>query len=317
MVGVTGDERSRVFQEVAELGRELQGLEALPGSRLAGRVAILFDYETWWAVDNRPAPSADLYYLDLMRDYHRALFALNSPIDFLPPDGNLQGYDLVVAPVLFMLRAGVAESIDRYVSGGGTFVTTFFSGIVDESGAIFPGGYPGPLAEILGLRVDEFDPLKPGMKNGIRVSEPLGPLKGRYRCSLWCDVVVAGAARPLAAFTEDYYRGCPCLTVNQRGSGRAFYLATRPEARFLKDFFRGLLRQLGVQPPLPAPPGVEVTRRASPQGALLFVLNHNDTRVRLKLAGHAFIDLIRKVRVARVLLLEPHDVAVLAEDQPG
>ena len=314
MVGVSGNERSRVFREVAALGRELQGLEALPGSRLAGRVAILFDYETWWAVDNRPAPSADLYYLDVMRDYHGALFALNAPIDFLPMDGELQGYKLVVAPVLFMLKAGVAERIDRFVSGGGTFLTTFFSGITDEMGALFPGGYPGPLAEILGLRVEEFDPLKPGMQNGIVVSEPLGPLQGQYRCNLWCDVVIPEGARVLATFGEDYYRGCPCLTSNQRGSGRAFYLATRPETRFLTDFFQGLLQELGVHPPLPAPPGIEITRRTGSRGELIFVLNHNKAPVRLKLPKRTYTDLLRGVRVAQTLLLEPNAVAVLTEE---
>jgi beta-galactosidase len=315
MAGVSGDERSRVFLEVAALGRELQALEALPGSRLAGRVAILFDYQTWWAVDNRPAPSADLHYLEQMRDYYKALYALNTPIDFLSLDGELEGYPLVVAPVLFMLKAGVAERIARYVSGGGTFLTTFFSGIVDETGAIFPGGYPGPLTDILGLRVEEFDPLKPGMQNGILVSEPLGPLQGQYRCNLWCDVVIPDGAQMLASFSEDYYRGCPCLTVNRRGSGRAFYVATRPEARFLRDFFQGLLRQLGVQPPLPAPPGVEVTRRQGAQGELLFVLNHNGARVRLELPEGYYTDLIRSARVAQPLELEPYEVAILIEDQ--
>jgi beta-galactosidase len=317
MVSVSGDERSRTFREVAALGRELQGLDALPGSRLAGRVAILFDYAAWWAVDNRPAPNADLHYLDQMRSYHGALFALNAPIDFLPLDSELQDYDLVVAPLLFMIGEGVAERIDRYVRGGGTFVTTFFSGIVDETGAIFTDGYPGPLREVLGLQVEEFDPLKPGMQNGITVSEPLGPLQGQYSCRLWCDVVVPAAARPMAAFTEDYYRGCPCLTVNQHGSGRAYYVATCPEDRFLKDFFLGLLRQLGVEPPLPAPPGVEVTRRTGPRGELLFVLNHNSIRVHLELPDRSYTDLIRRSKVAQTLLLEPHDVAILTESRTG
>jgi beta-galactosidase len=316
MVGVSGDERSRVFREVSALGRELQGLEALPGSRLAGRVAILLDYETWWAVDNRPAPSADLHYLEQVRDYHKALYDLNAPVDFLSLNGELEGYPLVVAPVLFMLKEGLAERIDRYVSGGGTFLTTFFSGIADETGAIFPGGYPGPLTDILGLRVEEFDPLKPGMRNGIVMSEPLAPLQGQYASRLWCDVVVAEAAQTLAVFASDYYRGRPCLTVNRRGSGRAYYVATRPEARFLKDFFQGLLPQLGVQPPLVAPPGIEVTRRGGPQGELLFVLNHNDAHARLELPEGSFVDLVRRARVAGSFLLEPFDVAVLQEDRP-
>jgi len=127
-------------------------------------------------------------------------------------------------------------------------------------------------------------------------------------------VVIPEGARVLATFGEDYYRGCPCLTSNQRGSGRAFYLATRPETRFLTDFFQGLLQELGVHPPLPAPPGIEITRRTGSRGELIFVLNHNKAPVRLKLPKRTYTDLLRGVRVAQTLLLEPNAVAVLTEE---
>ena len=317
MINNDGSESSRVFREVAALGRELEGCSELAGSRVEAQVALLFDYETWWAVDQRPAPSADLFYLDQVRHLYAALFSLNLGVDLLPLDGELEDYMLVVAPTLMMMKSGIAERLDTYVRDGGNLVCTFFSGITDECGGLVSGGSPGPLREVLGLSVEELDPLKPGMENRVDVVEPFGVLQGSYRCSLWCDVLNATTARPLALYGEDYYRGRPAVTVNEHGSGRAFYLATHLESRALRDLFRSLAAALRLSAPFPVPEGVELSVRRGGRSSYLFVLNHNPHPVQVDLARGRFRELLRRDEVSGTLALEANGVAVLAGAPEG
>ncbi len=49
---------------------------------------------------------------------------------------------MIVAPVLYMVKPGVAERLEAFVAAGGVLITTFFSGIVNETDLVYPGGYP-------------------------------------------------------------------------------------------------------------------------------------------------------------------------------
>ena len=114
---------------------------------------------------------------------------------------------------------------------GGTFLTTFFSGVVDENDRAWLGGYPGPLRRMLGLWVEEFDPLLPTMHNRV-VVPPGGALPvGSYPCDLWCDLIQLEGAQALATYGEDFYAGRPAITEHRLGAGRALYVATRPIQR--------------------------------------------------------------------------------------
>lgn len=64
---------------------------------------------------------------------------------------DLSKYDIVIAPVLYMVKEGHADRLKEFVKNGGTFVTTFFSGIVNENDLVTLGGYPGELRELVGV----------------------------------------------------------------------------------------------------------------------------------------------------------------------
>ena len=58
---------TKVWHEVVELGAQLEAIEEVRGSRVEAEVAILFDWNAWWAVEGDCLPSQDLTYLDLVR----------------------------------------------------------------------------------------------------------------------------------------------------------------------------------------------------------------------------------------------------------
>ena len=55
----------------------------------------------------------------------QTLHRQNIAVDILPYDAAVDGYDLVVAPMLYMTKEGVAERLDAYVKNGGTLAVSY------------------------------------------------------------------------------------------------------------------------------------------------------------------------------------------------
>jgi beta-galactosidase len=302
-----GRSDTRVFREVSELGAELDKLgEVTLGASTPARVAVLFDWNNWWAIDNAVGPLQDKQYVATVRKHYRALFRRNVGVDVVFSDSDLSRYDLVVAPMLHMVKPGVADRVRAQLSQGGTFVTTAFSGVVDETGLAYEG-YPGPLRPLLGMWVEEIDALYDGQRNRIVMRD------GReYRCTRLCEVVRLEGAEAMATFGDDFYAGSPALTRYAVGDGTAYYIATDPDDAFLDAFYAGLLEDHGIRAPLTTPAGVEVAERVNRDGhRLLFVLNHTSSPQRVDLAAGVYQELLSGTTIAGALTLGATDVAIL------
>lgn len=174
-----GHEHTRVFRECAQLGRELEALgDKLLDATVHAEAALLFDIDYWNAVEITSGPSVDLNYLDQAQRYYKAFYDQNIQMDVISPLSDFSKYKIVVAPVMYMLKPGVAERIEAFVQAGGTFITTFFSGIVNENDLVTLGGYPGALRKLLGVWVEEIDSLTPDMRNTVEVGERFGHIAG-------------------------------------------------------------------------------------------------------------------------------------------
>jgi len=297
-----GHEHTRVFRECAELGGEWSRLGAeLLDSRVRARTALLFDWDNWWAVEMSSGPTIALQYVKEAHKFYAALYRSRIPADVVGTDADLSGYDVLIAPVLYMVKPGVAEKLEAFVNRGGTLVTTFFSGIVDENDRVVTGGYPGKLRRLLGIWAEEIDALLPTQSNRMVLSQPqpLDGLKAEYACGMLCDLIHSEGAEVRAVYGEDFYRGMPALTVHKFGQGEAWYLATSPEQAFLDDWLPQLCMSRGVQPLLTsAPEGVEASLRVKDGHEYLFVLNHNADAVRVHLGERTGVDLLSGKRLA-------------------
>jgi beta-galactosidase len=118
-------------------------------------VAVVLDWESWWALEDLPRPAHDFCLLPQLRAHYAALWALNVTVDVRPPGADLGGYRLVVVPNLFAVSDAAAENL-RGVDA--ELVVGPFSGISDERNAVRPGHPPAAFAERLGLRIEDFWP---------------------------------------------------------------------------------------------------------------------------------------------------------------
>ncbi|WP_196233371.1 beta-galactosidase trimerization domain-containing protein, partial [Paenibacillus polymyxa] len=181
----------------------------------------------------------------------------------------------IIAPVLYMVKPGTAEKLEQFTERGGTFVTTFFSGIVNENDLVTTGGYPGKLRKLLGIWVEEIDALLPESHNRIIMKEKVGALQGEYQCGMLCDLLHSEGAEVLAEYGDDFYQGMPVLTRNRLGQGEAWYVASDPEESFLDGLLDYICEEKGIASLLRAPAGVEATVRSKDGKSYLFILNHN------------------------------------------
>ena len=335
VLGHAGRTDTRVFGEVAELGAELERLGgATLGARTPARTALLFDWDSWWAVEIWDGPNRHARYLDVVAAYHRALWEAGAQLDVVPVTADLARYDVVVAPALHMVKGDLAEQLEAVVGRGGTVVTTALSGRVDEDCRAFLSDVPGPLAPIVGVRVDETDARAPGEVNPVTLEAPGAP-------SLTCEarlvfeLVQAERADVVGRYGEDFYAGTPAVTRRRHGSdgsdgsdgadgsdapddragGEAWYVGTLLDDAGVAWVVRRALERHGLVGPFADVPGLELATRQGVDAEVDVLLNHGAHAV--EVPAHASgVDVLtgRAVSAGEVLHLDPTGVLVLRRD---
>ncbi|MFB5267735.1 beta-galactosidase [Paenibacillus enshidis] len=317
VVDHSGHEHTRVFREVAEVGDILQKFGEIRGTSVEPEVALIYDWENQWAMDDAQAlKPREKGYIATCQAHYRAFWKRGIPVDIVDMDRNFSGYKLIIAPMLYMVRPGVAERLEQFVQQGGTLVVTYWSGIVDENDLTFLGGFPGPLRKLLGIWAEEIDTLYDADRNSIRFNQNRLGLEGAYETSEYCEVIHAETAEVLAEYEQDYYKGSPALTVNPFGKGVAYYIASRNEACFHDEFYGKLVGQLGIGQALDmeVPEGISVQQRSDGEHDYIFIMNFADSAHQVKLPDGQFKDLLDQTERTGELELPAYGYAVLKRD---
>uniref|UniRef100_A0AAU2VK71 Beta-galactosidase n=1 Tax=Streptomyces sp. NBC_00008 TaxID=2903610 RepID=A0AAU2VK71_9ACTN len=294
-------EQGRTFREIKRLGAELAVIgPAVGGSGVGADVAILHDWDSWWAGAQEGRPSALLDYTEVVRSWHRALWEGGFATEFARPDADLSRFRVVAVPHLYLLDDTAIDNLVAYVRGGGRLVCGFFSGVADVDDRIRPGGMDVRLRELFGIRtLHEWWPLDAGA--AVRCDG--------FRGGLWSEELEAEAGTEVvAAYRDGELAGLPAVLRR----GRAWYLSTLPEPEALRALLGGVAREAGAEPVLAGlPDGVEAVRR----GELLFLLNHGRAEVTVTVPG-ALEDLLTGRAVRGQMELGRHGVAVLRNTAP-
>ncbi|MER7460670.1 beta-galactosidase [Micromonospora sp. NPDC126480] len=293
---------TKVFREVCRLGADLAALSETVGSRVDAEVAILFDYEAWWGVELDSHPSVDVTYADRLRALYEALWRAGVTTDVVHPSADLTRYRLVLVPTLYLVRDAHAAALRTFVEAGGTALVTYFSGIVDENDHIRLGGYPGAFRDLLGVRVEEFFPLRAGER--VTLDDGSG-------ADVWTEWLHTEGAEVLASYADGPLPGVPAVTRNPVGAGAAFYVGTRLDPAATDRLVARLVTEAGVRPAADVPPGVEAVRRREGQRSWLFVVNHTDGAVRVAATG---TELLGGQPCTGELTIAPGEVAVVREE---
>lgn len=266
---------TRVFKEVTELGEKLEKTgSTILGSKTKAKVGIVFDWNNFWSYEYIDGITQDLDYVESILDYYKQFYKRNIPTDIISVDDDFSQYDLVVAPVLYMIKSGLAEKIDQYVKKGGNFVASYLSGIVNENDSVYLGGYPGPLKDVLGIWVEESDAVIPGQKITVSLDN------NNYQANLICDLLHLEGAHALGNYNSEFYKETPAVSENKWGKGTSWYIGTQLDEAGLSKIFDHLISIVNIKSLVETKTDLEITKRVTKSGKeLYFVLNmSNDTK---------------------------------------
>ena len=264
MVPHTG-EQSRVWKSVQELGAKLGELAVLAGTETeVAEVAMIFDYQSWWALSQRNLPSTSIDYPELAHDWYRALWDLGVRVDFVAPGSSAQElakYKMVLAPMVYLLGSNAEQALIDYSQNGGHLVASYFTGISDEVDGVKLGGYGGRLVrECLGVFVDEFAPVRVG--EAVRLSNGMAAAE-------WSQFANVTSANLIASFVGGVADGSAAIAQSHRGT----YVGTRLDDDSNRTLFRSIVSKLGIL--IRGGGGVEVIRR----GPLEITIDHKANAV--------------------------------------
>jgi beta-galactosidase len=296
-------EPNPILTEVAQTAHEITAAAAvLADTAPVAKVAMLFSYDSRWAIDLQPLNKG----FDPVReftDFYRPLRIASQGVAVLSPDADLARYPLVVAPALNVLTAETAQKLAAYAAAGGHLVLGPRSGMKDDANALWPNRQPGPLAGALGAHVERF----------YALDAPVGLTGGvRGTASTWAEALVADAAdtHVVARYADPagWLDGKPAIVTRPLGKGSITYVGAWLDPDAMRGLAARLLDETGIRPILgAADPDVEVSARVGAGRCVLIMINHGTATHPVALPANA------RVVTGSVAsgTLQPHAVAVL------
>jgi len=292
--------QSRVWREVVDLGATLGKLDEVRGSRVVSDVAILWDFESFWAQDLEWRPSVELDHAERIRAFYEQCWRSGITVDFALPGHDLSGYSLVLAPSSYLLSVDDAANLERYVENGGTLVVSFFSAIVDENDAVHEGGYGAPLKNALGLVVEEFLPLREGVTTEVSYNGET------LVADAWHEALQLSTAEVKAT----HKNGTPAVTRNSHGTGAGWYFSTRLDVAGLTSVMNEVFAEAGIE----RRAGLELVTRRGVDNDYLVAINHSDSPQTVAATGR---DLLTDTQLTGSHELDAGAVAVIRITRDG
>ncbi|MCB9135093.1 MAG: beta-galactosidase [Anaerolineales bacterium] len=299
VVAHRGRESARTFREVVEVGEMLNEWPALAAARTPARVGIIYDFENEWAISRAHLPrKVNKEYQATCIEHYRHFWQRGIPTDVINAHQDLSKYALVVVPMLYLLNEVTATRLTEFVRAGGTLVTTYMTGWVNETDLVHLGA--SPQEEVWGFKLVEYDTFGAAQGNGVACAENTLGLTGSAGCGRFADLLEPTTADVLATYTQDFYAGKAAITVNAFGQGQAYHLGTQVDDDFLGTFYDRVGKCLGLASawPSPLPHGVSAQMRQTEAQQFLFLMNFTD----------------QPQTVKEELVLAPYGLQILVKD---
>ena len=293
------------YQIVAQTGRELGQLtDLLHGSRVVSPAALLISPDSRWAFHIQPLVESFNYNLQLHL-YYDAFRRAGISVDVLFPQSDFTPYKIIVAPSVFVLDKSLADKLASFAKNGGTLILTYRSGVKDEHNVVTDLTLPGPLAELAGVAIHDFDP------QINQEQEILGADGSRYPARVWFDILDPTTAQTLATYEKGYYTGKAAVTENKFGKGSVFYIGTEsPAVELYSRLTEYAAQEAGVSSGPSLPEGVELAVREKEGKRILFLLNYTDKPQTVSL-GQSFRNALTGETQPAEVQLAAFDVKVL------
>jgi beta-galactosidase len=271
-----------VYEEAKQIGSEFEkAAPALAGTTVDSQVAILHDYESRWAINWQRHNSA-FDPVNALVSYYAPLRALARSVDVVADTAPLSRYKLVVAPALNVLTPEAAKNLEAYVRGGGHLVLTQRSAMKDEDNSLYPQRQPGPLAELLGARVEQW----------YSLDKPV-PIDGEWGAGenrMWAEQLSVSSpeTRTLMRYgkSNGWLDGQPAAVTRPVGQGSITYIGAGLEGATMKAATEWMMKEAGIRPIMSdLPEDVDLAVRSGNGKQVFIFTNYGVSPHTIPLAG--------------------------------
>ena len=308
----SGRSDTRAFKGVQALSEVMEKLsDSVIGLTTPVQAALLFDWDNRWAIKEAKVLADNTKgYEDTCRSWYTVLQRLSVQTNIISPLSEWETYNLVVVPMMYLIKPDFASRIEAYVKNGGVVLATYFTGWVNENTLCWLGGFPGDgLSRVFGLTADEIDTLYPTQHNKVEFG------RQEFAVSDYAEILTISTAQDLAHYMEDFYKGSAAVTMNQYGKGTAFYVGARMEQDGNIHVARMAMEHAGISI-IELPKDVEYHERAGDGRHIGFWLNWGDKSATVKLPMEG-IDLIAGTRVKSNAKLKAKSFLVVSFSKEG
>ncbi|MBZ5516586.1 MAG: beta-galactosidase [Acidobacteriia bacterium] len=258
------------YQVVSQTGKELAQLaDLLKGSKVVSPVALLVSPDSRWAFHIQPLVK-DFDYNRQLGLYYAGFRRAGVSVDVVFPESDFSSYKILVAPSLFVTDQKLVGKLTDFVKNGGTLILTYRSGVKDEHNVVTNQTLPGPLAELAGIEIHDFDP------HTNQQQEVAGPDGVGRPARVWFDILTPTTAMPVLSYSKGYYAGKAAMSANRFGQGRVYYVGTELTAEACLEGAKREARGLGIPLGPELPQGVEYAARVKDGKRILFLLNYTE-----------------------------------------
>ena len=308
----------REYQQIAADMKKLENyaLPYLPSPD----TAAAYDYDSDWAVQYSSSQFR-MPYKQTMTEVQNVFFDLNRDYNVVSLNKIRGNYKLLLIPGHTVMSPEEAKTVRAYVKAGGNVVMTGYSASVDEHGQVFSTARPGYLSDVFGIRVAGFgrtDQVWSFSKDAEVVSGETGEhelLRVKKEESFSVDIhyyeeLELKTAREYASFPD---KGLCAISVNEYGSGKAYYVAAETNRVLLKWLVERLTPELGLKQGMKVPPGIQAREIADNQYLLV---NTTNTEIEIpaacwKRGAAKFYGVLTEQEYENDLVLKPYGTELL------
>lgn len=302
---------NRRCAEISQVGHEVKLLKELVGSKYEATVAILYDNDNTW--DGETDIWHGPFEVQSMATWYRVLQRCHAPTDVKQITDQttieeLAHYSALIYPHPTIISERVSEILHSYVEQGGKLLFGCRTGYKDVDGHCPMRPYPGLVADLTGITVEEFTRKFPNEEERpIRFGGSDDLLSGTFN-----EILHATTAEIIATYGEcDYFTDQPVLSRNQFGAGEAYYFG----GVFTDRLAACLAKTLGIFEPYATefdlPEDVEIAIRKDERGTrYVFLLNYSakPQTVTIKIRAQ---DILQQTVAPESIQLAPYGVTIL------
>ncbi|KRE82440.1 beta-galactosidase [Paenibacillus sp. Soil766] len=310
------NEPNRRVREVAQIGEEFAKIgELIVGTTYRAEIAIMQDYDNSWdgELDQWHGPLNN----QSVRSWYKQLQYRHLPTDMitLRPRTvleDLRKYKAIVYPHPAIMTDETAALLQDFVEQGGMLFFGARTGYKNPSGHCYMRPFPGVVAELCGIKIDDFTLIKgnvlPAELSWKGSHLPSGTIAVGFN-----EILHAAKADVdiMAEYASEYYMGMPALSRRTVGQGQVWYYG----AAYNEPVVDAILDEIGLKSPvaeyMDIPSEVELGIRYSQEKAYIFLLNYSDKQVTVNLRKPV-VSLFDGSTIENNVTLNPYGVQILS-----